>query len=170
MSDCCAPEAKTFNALGNCTPGAERPREVCPECGRKGKRVERITLEHLLKEDRVPQIGTVSYLFCENPACDVVYFPAQPGPAFHKSDLRVRVGLKETEDPIPVCYCFGYTEGMILAEVTETGRTTVPEKIRAEVQAGNCDCVVKNPQGTCCLGDVGRAVKRAKVRVQQTVA
>lgn len=25
-----------------------------------------------------------------------------------KEMLTVRVGIKETEDPIPLCYCFGY--------------------------------------------------------------
>ena len=45
-------------------------------------------------------------------------------------------------------------------EIRGTGRTTVQERIKMEVKAGTCRCEVENPQGTCCLGDVARAVSR----------
>lgn len=163
MSQCCV--AEKVNPTESCC--VEQPRiaaSKCPVCGRKGKAVDRITVEHLLKEDRVPEIGKASYLFCETPACGVVYFSTQPGPVFHKADLRVRVGLKETEAPIPVCYCFGYTERMIFEEIERMGTTTIPDRIRDEIRAGNCRCEVENPRGSCCLGDVGRAVKGGMAR------
>jgi hypothetical protein len=71
------------------------------------------------------------------------------------------VGAKETEDPIPVCYCFNVTERMIHEEVAQTGRSTASTRIRAEVKAGNCRCEVENPSGRCCLGEVVAAEKRA---------
>lgn len=157
MSNCCASAAQP--------PHASNGRQaICPECGKTGKRVEKITVKHLLKEEKVSQVGEASYLFCESPTCDVVYFSAQPGPVFHKTDLRVRVGLKETEDPIPVCYCFGYTERMIFEEVETMGATTIPDRIRDEVRAGNCQCAVENPRGLCCLGDIGQTVKKGMAR------
>jgi hypothetical protein len=101
-----------------------------------------------------------AYYFCDDPACDVVYFPANPqAPLFRRGDLLVRVGVKEKDDPIPVCYCFSFTRGDILDEIRSTGRSTVAERITAEVKAGNCACEVKNPSGRCCLGEVARTTK-----------
>jgi len=100
------------------------------------------------------------YYFCEAPGCDVVYFPLDPGgPIFHRSDLLVRVGVKETEDPIPVCYCFGFTRKDIRDEIAETGRSTILARVKAEVQGDNCACEVKNPSGKCCLGTIARIAR-----------
>ena len=71
----------------------------------------------------------------------------------------MRVGVKETADPIPVCYCFGFTRGDIHDEIAETGGSTIAERISAEVKAGNCACEVKNPSGKCCLGSVTRVTQ-----------
>jgi mercuric ion transport protein len=91
-----------------------------------------------------------------------VYYAAD-GTEFKKNQVRVRVGLKETEDPLLVCYCFGVTERMIREDVQRTGRSSASARIRAEVNAGNCRCEVENPSGRCCLGEVIQAEKRAAV-------
>ncbi len=69
-------------------------------------------------------------------------------------------GLKESEDPVPVCYCFDYTEADLRRDIVERGDTGVPAAIEAEIRAGHCACEVKNPKGSCCLGDVRNAAKR----------
>ena len=100
------------------------------------------------------------YYFCTAPGCDVVYFPSNPeAPSFHSGDLLVRVGPKEKHDPISVCYCFGVTRQDIAEEVQRTGKSTMAERIKAEVKAGNCACEVKNPSGRCCLGNVIQTIK-----------
>jgi hypothetical protein len=100
------------------------------------------------------------YYFCDASDCDVVYFASDTeAPRFHREDLMVRVGAKETADPIPICYCFGFTRQDIWEEIRSTGKSTVAERITAEVGAGRCACEVKNPSGKCCLGDVTRAAK-----------
>jgi hypothetical protein len=71
----------------------------------------------------------------------------------------VRVGAKETADPIPVCYCFGLTRKDIENEIAETGRSTVADRISAEVKKGTCACEVKNPSGKCCLGEVTQTAR-----------
>ena len=78
----------------------------------------------------------------------------------------MRVGLKETESPTPLCYCFGHTAESAREEMVATGRSTVAERITAEVQAGNCSCEVKNPSGRCCLGDVNRAIRQIQKELQ----
>lgn len=135
------------------------PVHKCPACGDRGKKVERVTVEHLLHTGLLSRIGETQYYFCETATCPTVYFPFDAGaPLFEKSDLRVRVGLKETEDPVPICYCFGLTRIDILDEINTTGTSTVVGRIKAEVQAGNCACEVKNPSGKCCLGNVMKLV------------
>jgi len=100
-----------------------------------------------------------AHLFCETPDCPVVYFAPDDGSVFYKPDLTVRVGIKETEPPIPLCYCFGFTREMLWSELAQTGKTTIPDRIKAEVQAGNCRCEETNLQGSCCLGDIQRAIQ-----------
>lgn len=77
----------------------------------------------------------------------------------HKADLKVRVGSKETEEPILVCYCFGYTRKMIEDDFLRNGRSTIQKEITKKVKEGKCRCEVMNPQGTCCLGDVAQVLK-----------
>ena len=140
---------------------------VCPACGQRAKKVERVTMENLLHPPLVPQIGNTPYYFCETATCPVVYFPYGPGAAvFQKPDLRVRVGLKETEDPLPICYCLEITRKDIWDEIHQTETTTVAGRIKEEVQAGHCACEVKNPSGKCCLGNVARVVKQGFKTIQ----
>lgn len=132
----------------------------CRQCGYEGQPVGRITVQALLKPEARGEVNGSQYVFCETPTCPVVYYAAD-GTRLRKEQVRVRVGLKETEDPVPVCYCFGVTERMIHEEVRRTGQSSASARIRAEVKAGNCRCEVENPSGRCCLGDVIRAEKRA---------
>jgi bacterioferritin-associated ferredoxin len=107
------------------------------------------------------------YRFCETTDCPVVYYDGD-GTQFRKDQVRVRVGLKETEDPVPLCYCFGVTERMIHEEVQQTGRSTAEVRIRAEVKADNCRCEVENPSGRCCLGQLVQAEKRALAEMKRS--
>jgi hypothetical protein len=123
-----------------------------------GKPVKKKTLEHLLKEDRTSLIRNIQYYFCPSPCCNVVYFSRNTD-NFYKADLKVRVGLKETEEPIPVCYCFGYTKKMIVEDFLKNGRSTIHEEITKKVKEGICRCEATNPQGACCLGNVAQVLK-----------
>lgn len=150
MSDCCS-----VNAKSDAAPAAM----VCPVNGARSKQVDVLTVRSLVRHLPLGMPGT-QYYFCEAPDCDLVYFPFdRQAPSFLRSDLLVRVGSKESVDPIPVCYCFGFTRKDIENEITETGRSTIAERITAEVKAGNCACEVKNPSGKCCLGNVTRVVQ-----------
>jgi Zinc binding domain len=149
-----------------CSLRADKP-GVCPGCGKKGKPVATLTVKSLVRDHtRVP--ASASYSFCRTPGCDVVYFAGQA--VLNKPDIKVRVGIKETADPIPLCYCFDYTREDVRCDVDNGKNTAIPEKIKAEVQGGFCACEVKNPSGTCCLGDITRAIQKFKKDVPQTVA
>jgi len=146
MSDCCSVKGSSR------APAVA----VCPVNGARSKQVGILTVKSLVRQLPLgmPQ---AQYYFCEAPDCDVVYFALDSqAPVFRRADLSVRVGVKEKADPIPVCYCFGFTRRDIHNEIAETDRSTIAERITAEVKAGNCACEVRNPSGKCCLGSVTR--------------
>jgi hypothetical protein len=66
------------------------------------------------------------------------------------------------DDPVMLCYCFGFTRAQIERDVAEAGESTIPDRIAAEIRAGRCDCKRKNPSGRCCLGEVRQAVDDAR--------
>ena len=152
MADCCAVKETK----------AEVPATLlCPVSGTRSKQVEMLTVKSLVRYLPLAMLPT-QYYFCEAPGCDVVYFPLHPeAPTFHRADLCIRVGAKETDDPIPICYCFGVTRRDIVEEIARIGKSTVSSRIKAEVKAGNCACEVKNPSGKCCLGSITREVQQA---------
>lgn len=150
MADCCA-----VNSAATVPPDVLS----CPVCRSRSKKVHIRTVKSLVRRLPFGMVRT-QYYFCESSGCEVAYFPQNPTePTFRRTDLLARVGLKEESDPIPVCYCFGVTRKDIWEEIRQTGESTVPDRIKAEVKAGNCACEVKNPSGKCCLGHVTRAVK-----------
>ena len=150
MSDCCSVNAKT---------GTAPLVMVCPVNGARSKQVDTLTVKSLVHKLPLGMPNT-QYYFCEASDCEVVYFALDAeAPRFRRGDLVVRVGAKETADPIPICYCFGFALQDICDEIRSTGKSTVAERIAAEVEADHCACEVKSPSGKCCLGDVTRAVK-----------
>ena len=150
MSDCCSVSAKS---------GTAPAVMACPVNGARSKQVDMLTVKSLVRHLPLGMLNT-QYYFCEAPGCDAVYFPLDTqAPLFRREDLVVRVGAKEIEDPLLVCYCFGFTRQDIWDEIRSTGKSTVAKRITAEVEAGRCACEMKNPSGKCCLGDVTRIVK-----------
>lgn len=135
-------------------------RPSCRSCEGESRSVTRKTLFLMLKPECFDRMGESEYRFCASPECPVVYFAEDGDTRFTKDDLRVRVGLKEKEDLIPLCYCFGFDERDARREIRDTGRCSIPQRISALIRRGMCACVEKNPSGKCCLGEVNRTVER----------
>ncbi len=133
----------------------------CPGCGAVGRVVANKTIEAILKASLATSLLAVERRFCRTASCDALYYGAD-GRFIEKAAARVRVGVKESEDPIPLCYCFDFNRADVRREVAQTGECTISARIAAEVRAGRCTCEVKNPSGGCCLGEVNRAVRDAK--------
>jgi CopZ-like zinc binding protein len=138
---------------------------ACPSCATVGQVISDQTIQAILKPEQALSLLAVGRRFCATPSCEVVYY-GDDGRAVTKSEIPIRVGLKESEDPIPLCYCFGFSLADVRREIVETGLCTVPARIKAEVRAGQCSCEIKNPSGTCCLGEVNRAVKQEQEAVR----
>ncbi len=140
---------------------------VCPMNEQVVKPVGRITVETLVKPEIKSQLLPQPYYFCNAPDCDTVYVSALGDHLITKDQLSVRVGIKEKDDPIPICYCFNFDRQAIQEDFRNKGSTEIPKIITDRVKAGECQCEVTNPSGTCCLGDVSRAVKQAEAMHQQ---
>lgn len=151
MSDCC--KAPTTKANG---------RTLCPRCGAVGRPVADETVAAILRPEHGLDLPAAPRRFCRTQECNVLYYGLD-GRTVGKAAASVRVGLKETEDPVPLCYCFEFTRADIEREVAERGDSTIPARITAEIRAGRCSCELKNPSGACCLGEVNQAVKNAKI-------
>ena len=139
----------------------------CPTNGRRTKPVPRSTVELLTRPEIRASLVPQPYYFCDAPDCDVVYVSALGDHLVTKDQLTVRVGIKEIEDPIPLCYCFGFDRRGVRAEVSRTGDTDIKKVITSRVKAGECRCEEANPSGSCCLGDVSRAIELAKALHEQ---
>jgi hypothetical protein len=150
--DCCEIPSNMNSAHDVASP-------LCRACGMKGKKVGRVTLEHIVKRECLSGLSDTQYYFCVTPSCEVIYFSNEVGQSFIKGEVRVRVGIKETQDPILICYCFNHTAASLREEIERTGKSTAVASITAEIQAGNCACEIKNPLGICCLVEVSKAVK-----------
>jgi hypothetical protein len=112
----------------------------------------------MLKPELFDQVGEGEYRFCASPDCPVVYFSREH--TFTTGDLRVRVGMKEKDDSIPICYCFGFSEQSIREEIVAKGNTAIPQRIRSLIKERMCACEERNPSGVCCLGAVVKAARR----------
>ena len=153
MSDCCT-----------ISPGS-KDKTHCPKCGQKGLPVELITLKSLLVPKAMQNLdATESYSFCRTADCPVVYFSACR--VFEKDELTVSVFQKETADPLPVCYCFGFSRQDILDEIYKTGKSTLQQQISDYVRQQQCACELRNPQGRCCLGNVAAVLKQGSLAVE----
>jgi hypothetical protein len=89
-----------------------------------------------------------------------VYF--RGGDVFRREDVGAPVFQKEPEGSRVVCHCLGIGEDEIRQEAAFSGRSTAVERIKALVRSGRCACNVRNPQGSCCLGNVVELVAGAR--------
>ncbi|MEO8190573.1 MAG: (2Fe-2S)-binding protein [Acidobacteriota bacterium] len=143
----------------NCSAATPDAANLCPASQTIGSKVDLVTVKALVNGDALRRLDGKTYRFCPAPGCDVVYFDTAANSIFRKKDLTVRIGQKETQDPITVCYCFDFTVADLRRDMTVGGKTEIPAIIAAEIKAGHCACEVKNPQGSCCLGNVTAAVR-----------
>ena len=132
----------------------------CPRCGERGKPVEGQTVKSLLSVS-LRAVQPVAYYFCRTRTCPVVYF-SLAGQTFTTGQVRERVYQKEPRAAdVPVCYCFAYLAGTLRA-ASAAERDRLMAEIHAGIQAGQCACDLRNPQGSCCLANV-RAIARSGI-------
>ena len=138
----------------------------CRSCNGQSRPVSRRTVLLMLKPKLLERAMHGNYSFCSARDCSIVYFEDKGSQQFTVDDLRIRVGLKVTEDPIPLCYCFGFDENHMRNEIERTGNTSIPEKVSKLIREGLCACEARNPSGMCCLGVVNRTTVHLKASMK----
>ncbi|WP_414718871.1 putative iron-sulfur cluster-binding metallochaperone [Sulfuricella sp.] len=135
MADCCSSsECKTT-----------RPnRYRCPANGIEYMEVSERTIAHHIKHSWQWDGKGRCYFFCDDPDCDVVYF-GDDDSVILKSQLRTKVGAKETSDEAMLCYCFGVTKADALND------PGIRDFVVTQTKLGLCSCDTSNPSGRCCL-------------------
>jgi hypothetical protein len=132
----------------------------CPTCGHTGRLVDTQIVKAMLAIS-LYAIRPLRYYFCATADCPVVYFAEDGAQRLGEEDLRVQVYQKRPlDDHVPICYCFDHTPQSIRDEWQQTGHSTVVETITVGTQTGQCACDIRNPQGTCCLGNVRQFVRQ----------
>ncbi len=139
----------------------------CPMSGKRTRPVSRRTVESLVKPEVGAALTPQPYYFCDTPDCDTVYVSALGEHLITKDMLVVRVGIKESEDPIPLCYCFGYDRKAVFDDIGRNNDTDIQRIITERVKAGECRCEEMNPSGGCCLGSVAKTIKYARALKEQ---
>lgn len=135
---------------------------TCPSCGKKGHGVDGATVKSMLAIS-LRHVQDAPYRFCASPDCDVVYYSDDNAQTFTTHQVRERVYQKEPEaDDVLICYCFHHTPGDIRQQFVQSNHKTIIDDINAGIQAEQCACDWRNPQGNCCLGNVHLYVKKLK--------
>jgi hypothetical protein len=133
---------------------------LCPVNGQKGNLVQNQTVKALLKIS-LRSVRETEYFFCTAQDCSVVYFTGDGTQTFTVDQLREVVYQKEPRNPIvPVCYCFQHTVGQ-LQSGSRQQKQAIVSNIKQGITAGQCACDLRNPQGSCCLGNVNKLIKQS---------
>jgi hypothetical protein len=163
MSDSCGCPSEAGAAVCDLSASTGLPTErhaaTCPQCGQTGKVVQGQTVKALLTIS-LRAVREVEYRFCRTSTCPVVYFTSDGQQTFTLDQVRGPIYHKTPQDnATPVCYCFDHKVGGVRA-MNEAQRIAVVEDINAGIQAGQCACDLRNPQGSCCLGNVRELIKQ----------
>lgn len=153
--DCCSQNSAETNEA------QAAGKAVCPQCGHTGIAVPGQTIKALLSVS-LRRIAVNDFYFCRTPTCQTVYFSVGAESFFSKSDLREWVYQKEPgRDDMLVCYCFRHTAGDI-RNGSPASREAILNDIKAGIRDNQCACDLRNPQGSCCLGNIYALIKEAE--------
>ena len=137
------------NRVEVCRAGKTDPRAAacCPVCSVPGLPVRPVTVAALAVNGRLSggREAAEGWHLCLSRGCGVVYF----GPEIlRKEDVKVRVWFKETEEPIPVCYCRDVTQGDVLEHIVVRRCCDSLRDIQEHTGANTGrECATRNPAG-----------------------
>ncbi len=163
MSESCCGISDTEDRHANFAAESKTPR--CPTCDHEGPGVDRQTVAAMTRDRVAPR---QDYRLCRELECPTVYY-GDRGTLHGIADMHVVPGFKTAGPEGPVCYCFMHSRREIEEELQAGGETTVPQRITAQIKAGNCACEVRNPAGHCCLGEVNQAVATISERLSEVL-
>ncbi len=133
---------------------------TCPKCEQKGRAIEAATLDAQVVPKRLEKIHDHDdWKMCTTDSCDVVYFSGEDMVVMGDT---IAIPFHKSEDPDRfVCFCFEHSVAEVEADVQAHGESEIRAAIKAACKEGRDDCKRKNPQGRCCLGNIGAVIKHA---------
>jgi hypothetical protein len=94
----------------------------------------------------ISQMGDVSYSYCPNPKCNVVYFHNKE--VLTTNMINKEIGIKDqSSDRGIICYCYNYLK-------SELYEKSLIDKINIRIGYYGNRCDLRNPSGRCCLVDI----------------
>ena len=143
---------------------------TCPTCCTKGRPIGTVTVESLAQGSVLKGLHKRDgFSYCPAAECPVAWFHPETGQIVEKSELKVLIGMKETTGQRPICYCFGHDAAEFEADIQHKGHSNLPAEIAAKCKQGLDRCAEKNPQGSCCLGNVNRIIQTARKEADPTM-
>lgn len=122
------------------------PAPACPVCHKAGQKVKQITVRSLLKGENLSSLIDTDYFICLSGECPTSYYTGV-GTHFTKDDIIVPIWYKE-ESPVPVCYCKGVTDEVVLDHVVNKRCCTNLDEIKKHTGANTGkECLTQNPTG-----------------------
>jgi hypothetical protein len=141
----------------------ESVKKVCPLCREQGKSVEGQTVKATISVS-LREVGEgADYYFCRTKSCPAVYFDDAGKRTFSVDQIRVTVYQKESHNPdVMICYCFRHTVGEI-KKGSIGRRQEIIDDINTGIKSGQCACDLRNPQGSCCLGNIRSLIRTLEI-------
>ncbi|MBE0614060.1 MAG: hypothetical protein IH604_10375 [Burkholderiales bacterium] len=141
MTSCCSSSDRASKGPG---------KHHCPANDLEYSEVSVRTIVHHLAKPWgwTPSAG--HYYFCGDPECEIAYF-GDDNTVVLKSQLRTRVGVKESGEDALLCYCFG------VSRADYALKPVIKDFVTKQTKAGLCSCETSNPSGRCCLRDFPKA-------------
>lgn len=127
----------------------------CPECEAPAKSVPVETVRALTITPDV-SLGD-EWRFCGTLDCPVVYFAGDT--IVEAEQVSVVPFQKSTDAERLVCFCFGHSVAELQEDLAAYGESRIREEIKRRCKAGEDECRTRNPQGRCCLGNVGSVLR-----------
>lgn len=133
-------------AMSSCCNTPNPKKHTCPVNGRPCNEVPIGTVMHHISTPWMQPLKDQAYYFCDDPDCEIVYFGSDNS-TIDKASLRTVVGIKETANDSPICYCFGVNRQQ--SQTSPEAKAFVVE----QTKSNTCSCTTSNPSGACCLKD-----------------
>jgi len=121
---------------------------ICPKCNKEGKKVQSITVRHMILESLKHEIKDEQYYLCINEECDAVYYNSTK--VYVRNQVIVPVWFKKDANPKYICYCNKVTEQQIIDAVINKNARDIRDIIMFTGAMKNGKCLVNNPAGECC--------------------
>ena len=137
-------------------PGVSSAPLACPRCGQHGRQITLVTVQAQVAIS-LRALTARFYQFCATPGCEVVYYAAGAPPILC-DQVRELIFQKDPNADVLVCYCFRVSRGQF-QQGSGAERSAILADIVAGTRQGQCACELRNPQGSCCLGNVRRLLR-----------